>query len=44
MATTLVPNSTFRLATVRAPRKPFVEEVDGRTITYTQNSTFYGGY
>ena len=41
MATTNLPISAFKLAVVRAPRKPVVTEAGARRITYSLNSAFY---
>lgn len=41
MATNNLPTNAFKLATVRAPRKPKVEEAGARRITYSLNSAFY---
>ncbi|MBX7129673.1 MAG: hypothetical protein IT225_05070 [Flavobacteriales bacterium] len=41
MATTNLPVSVFKLATVRAPRKAIIDEAPARRIVYTLNSAFY---
>lgn len=41
MATKNLPISAFKLATVRAPRKPLITEAGARRITYSLNSAFY---
>jgi len=41
MATSNLPVSAFKLATVRAPRKPVIDEAPARRIEYTLNSAFY---
>lgn len=41
MSTSNLPADIFKLATVRAPRKPLVAEDDARRIPYTLNSAFH---
>ena len=41
MATANLPLSTFRMAVVRAPRKPLVEEGPARRIEYPHDSALY---
>lgn len=41
MDTTNLPVDVFRLATIRAPRKPIISQQAQRTVTYGSNSTLY---
>lgn len=41
MSTANLPVNIFKLAAVRAPRKPLVAEDDARRIPYTMDSAFY---